>query len=68
MILPGTDFRVEHQWSGIMAFNDHKTPLVKRINNHLVAGVRLNGMGVALASKVADDLSEMMLKDAKSTG
>lgn len=66
MILPGVDFKIEHQWSGIMAFNEKKTPLVKRINDHIVAGVRLNGMGVALASKIADDLSEMMLKGTRA--
>ena len=61
MILPNTTFTVEQQWSGIMAFNKQKTPLVKRVSPHMVVGARLNGMGVALASKIADDLTKLMI-------
>lgn len=61
MILPGEKYTIEHRWSGIMAFNQHKTPLVKRVNEHVVVGARLNGMGIALASKIADELSDMLL-------
>jgi hypothetical protein len=45
-----------------MAFNKQKTPLVKRVSPHVVVGARLNGMGVALASKVADDLTKLILE------
>ncbi len=62
VILPNTPYTVEHQWSGIMAFNEQKTPLVKRVNQHVVVGARLNGMGVALASKIADTLATLMMK------
>ena len=62
VILPGTPYTIEQQWSGIMAFNQQKTPLVKRVNQHVVVGARLNGMGVALASKVADTLANLMIK------
>ena len=61
MILPDTKYTIEHRWSGIMAFNQQKTPLVKRVNEHVVVGARLNGMGIALASKIADDLADMLL-------
>lgn len=62
MILPNTTFTIEQQWSGIMAFNKQKTPLVKRVSPHIVVGARLNGMGIALASKVADDLTKLILE------
>jgi glycine/D-amino acid oxidase-like deaminating enzyme len=62
VILPNTPYTIEHQWSGIMAFNEQKTPLVKRVNQHVVVGARLNGMGVALASKIADTLATLMMK------
>jgi len=62
MILPNSTFTIEQQWSGIMAFNKQKTPLVKRVSPHVVVGARLNGMGIALASKVADDLTQLILK------
>lgn len=61
MILPGVPFEVEDRWSGIMAFNNQKTPLVKRVNDHIVVGARLNGMGIALASKIAEDLCELII-------
>lgn len=60
MILPDVNYEVEHRWSGIMAFNQQKTPLVKRVSPHIVVGARLNGMGVALASKIADDLCDLI--------
>lgn len=62
MILPNTPYTIAQQWSGIMAFNEQKTPLVKRVNQHVVVGARLNGMGVALASKIADTLANLMTK------
>ncbi len=62
MILPNNTFTIEQQWSGIMAFNKQKTPLVKRVSPHMVVGARLNGMGIALASKVADDLTKLMME------
>lgn len=61
MIIPGTAYQVEHQWSGIMAFNEQKTPLVKRVNDRVVVGARLNGMGVALSAKIAEELSLLLL-------
>ena len=61
MIIPGTAYQVENQWSGIMAFNEQKTPLVKRVNDRVVVGARLNGMGVALSAKIAEELSLLLL-------
>lgn len=60
MILPDTNVEIEQRWCGIMAFNEHKTPLVKRVSPGIVVGARLNGMGIALASKIADDLANLM--------
>jgi glycine/D-amino acid oxidase-like deaminating enzyme len=59
LILPETPFKVEHNWSGIMAFGSDKTPIVKRISERQSMAVRLNGMGVALGSKLAKDLVEI---------
>lgn len=56
LILPETNFEIEHTWSGIMAFGSDKTPLVKRISERQSMAVRLNGMGVALGSKLARDI------------
>jgi len=59
LILPETPFKVEHNWSGIMAVGSDKTPIVKRISERQSMAVRLNGMGVALGSKLARDLVEI---------
>ena len=43
-----------------MAFGKNKTPLVQRIDPHLVAGMRLGGMGVAIGANVGDALAELL--------
>lgn len=62
MILPGIPFTIEHKWSGIMAFGKEKLPIVKKVSDRVAIGARMNGMGVALGSKVADDIANMLLK------
>ncbi len=62
IILGHDRFEIDHVWSGIMAFGEDKRPVVKRIDQHTVAGVRLGGMGVALGSLIGQQLAEMMLK------
>ncbi len=58
VILPGREFEVEMKWSGIMGFNDSKLPEITKISDNITAGFCCNGMGVALASYVAENLSE----------
>ncbi len=55
-ILPGIAFEIDQQWSGIMAFGSDKLPIVELSSKNIAVGVRLNGMGVALGSKIAKDL------------
>ena len=61
MILPGKKVKIAHRWSGIMGFNETKTPYAKAISNRIYAGFTCNGMGVALSSitgeKLADELA-----------
>ncbi len=59
MILPDTPFEIEDRWSGIMAFGKNKLPLLKRISDRVLVGARLNGMGIALGSKIGDQLCTM---------
>lgn len=58
VILPGRKFEVEMTWSGIMGFNESKLPEIIQISDNITAGFCCNGMGVALASYVAEQLSE----------
>lgn len=50
--------KIDYRWSGIMAFDDTKTPLCKMLSNQVSLSVRMNGMGVALAPT----LSELLAK------
>jgi glycine/D-amino acid oxidase-like deaminating enzyme len=59
LILPHTPYEIDYTWSGIMAFGSNKLPIVEQISQRQFLGVRLNGMGVALGSKIAKDLVNM---------
>jgi hypothetical protein len=61
MIIPGKKYSIEQRWTGIMAFGKNKLPLLEKVSDRIIAGVRLNGMGVAIGSKIADDLSNLLL-------
>lgn len=61
LILPGTPHEIDSVWSGIMAFGPNKQPVVEFISPNVVAGVGLGGMGIAIGSKVGEQLSQMIL-------
>lgn len=61
-ILPGTEYKVIQQWSGIMAFGETKTPIVKNVSDRIAVGARLGGMGVAIGSMVGEELAELILE------
>lgn len=56
IILPETEFTIEQRWSGIMAFGQTKTPVVKAFSSRVYGAFRMGGMGVALGSNVAKTL------------
>lgn len=60
VILPTTDFTIEHRWSGIMGLGNSKKPIVKQVSENVYCGVRLGGMGVAIGSLVGKELSELV--------
>lgn len=60
IIIPDVPFSIEQRWSGIMAFGKSKFPIIKQISNDVYGGFRLGGMGVALGSKVAKELVEIL--------
>ena len=59
-ILPGTDFEIDHRWSGIMGVGDLKRPLVERLSENVYCGVRLAGMGIAIGSLVGKELADLI--------
>lgn len=60
VILPDTAFEVDDWWTGIMAFGDTKFPIVKQHSPHVYIGVRMGGMGVAIGSKIGEELAVLM--------
>ena len=60
VILPDTDFKIEHRWSGIMGMGSSKNPIVEQLSEHVYCGVRLGGMGVAIGSLIGTELAEMV--------
>ena len=60
VILPETDFKIEHRWSGIMGLGATKTPIVEQISEHVYCGVRLGGMGVAIGSLIGNELADLV--------
>lgn len=62
MILPkGMQYEVEHRWAGIMAFGEEKVPIITELDNGLVLGVRMNGMGIAMGTEVGERLANMLV-------
>ena len=62
IILPGKTVKIDQQWAGIMAFGPDKQPLVQALSPHIVMGVRLGGMGVAIGSMLGQQLANMLLE------
>ena len=59
-ILPNTEVKIEHRWSGIMGVGNQKKAIVKQLSNNVFCGVRLGGMGVAIGSLVGKELAELL--------
>ncbi|WP_338766380.1 FAD-dependent oxidoreductase [Bernardetia sp. ABR2-2B] len=63
IIIPKQKFEIETSWAGIMAFTESsktKTPLLQNYSKNIVLGIRLGGMGVALGSKLGEEIAEIM--------
>jgi hypothetical protein len=60
-ILPNTHYEIDQIWSGIMAFNESKTPFSEIIKSNLSASIAMNGMGVALAPYLSKELAEKLV-------
>ncbi len=61
LILPNKKIEIEDWWAGIMAFGKDKRPILKAYSNRIILGVRLGGMGVAIGSRLGEEISEMIL-------
>lgn len=64
IILPDETYSIDYHWSGIMAFHSQKQPLVYKAKRGIWAAGRLNGMGVAIGSHVAENLKNSILQES----
>ncbi len=62
MIIPGIPFTIEQRWSGIMAFGANKFPIIRQSSENVYGAFRLGGMGVALGSKVAEEMARLIIE------
>jgi glycine/D-amino acid oxidase-like deaminating enzyme len=60
VILPNTDFKIVHRWSGIMGLGSSKNPIVEQLSENVYCGVRLGGMGVAIGSLIGQELADLV--------
>ncbi|WP_293870590.1 FAD-dependent oxidoreductase [Flavobacterium sp.] len=60
VILPNTEFKIAHRWSGIMGLGATKNPIVEQLSEHVYCGVRLGGMGVAIGSLIGQELADLV--------
>jgi len=63
VILPGKNIEIDYWWSGIMAFGDDKSPIVKQVAPNIFCAVRCNGMGVAMGSLVGEEVAGLLMSD-----
>lgn len=59
-ILPHTPFQIDYHWSGIMAFGDRLSPIIKAYDENLFIAARCNGMGIAIGSQTGTELAEII--------
>lgn len=54
--------KVDFQWSGIIGVGNIKMPIIKALSPRLFVGVRLSGIGIALASLIGEELTDLVLQ------
>ncbi|MDB5119161.1 MAG: FAD-dependent oxidoreductase [Sphingobacteriales bacterium] len=63
VILPQQKVKIEHRWSGIMAFGNELKPIIKEVKPNLFCAVRCNGMGIAMGSLVGEEVANLALSN-----
>ncbi|MCB0593911.1 MAG: FAD-binding oxidoreductase [Lewinellaceae bacterium] len=61
VILPGQEATVDSWWSGILGVGSQKAPIIQKVSPHVVAAVRLGGMGVAIGTLVGEEGAEVVV-------
>ena len=64
-IAPNQQVKVEQQWAGIMGVGSEKFPIIRKVEDGVYCAIRLGGMGVAMGSKVGEEIAKLILKNSK---
>ena len=62
-IAPNQQVKVEQQWAGIMGVGSEKFPIIRKVEDGVYCAIRLGGMGVAMGSKVGEEIAKLILKN-----
>ena len=54
------NFKMDQQWSGIIATGKSKAPLVKYVEEDVFVAARMGGMGVAIGAQVAQQVTDLI--------
>jgi gamma-glutamylputrescine oxidase len=60
VILPGRHYTIDTRWAGIMGMGGEKMPIVRAVNDQVFCAVRMNGMGVALAPVIGEQVATLL--------
>ncbi|MFN5006118.1 MAG: NAD(P)/FAD-dependent oxidoreductase [Ignavibacteria bacterium] len=60
IILPKKEFCIDYAWSGLMGFTPDKKPRVSSLSHHVYCAFGCNGMGIALASRIAERIASLL--------
>ncbi|MEN3026215.1 MAG: FAD-dependent oxidoreductase [Chlorobiota bacterium] len=58
--LLGRRVDIENRWSGVMGMRPEKLPRVERVGERIVVGFGCNGMGLALAPRIAEQVAGLV--------
>jgi gamma-glutamylputrescine oxidase len=59
-IIPYKKIKIETRWAGIMGVGNEKKPIIKSVSKNVIAAVRMGGMGVAIGSKVGQEVAKIL--------
>jgi glycine/D-amino acid oxidase-like deaminating enzyme len=61
-LVPASSCSIDFRWSGIIGIGGQKLPIVKAVSPNVFVGVRLSGLGVALASLIGEEITDLVLQ------
>lgn len=60
VVCPNYPISIDTWWTGIMGLGPVKKPIVERVSSHIIAAVRLSGMGVAIGAGVGTEGADLL--------